>query len=177
FDLPDADFLADMMHPKVAQVVAVNRCVSSVYAYYSRTDGQSMRAAETHIGQEHMRTSESHGVSVTVKKYVARESRMHADEWVVLKTAKASTVDEFLRSPWYKRVFVLVRAMHPWITMQYVSLFRSHAVRAALIILKLVSAGAVNALFFISTSTTPDSDSACAPPQNFGERMLRAAIV
>ena len=108
---------------------------------------------------------------------MARESRMHADEWVVLKTAKASTVDEFLRSPWYKRVFVLVRAMHPWITMQYVSLFRSHAVRAALIILKLVSAAAANAVFFISTSTTPDSDSACTPPQNFGERMLRAAIV
>ena len=116
-------------------------------------------------------------MSVTVKKFVCRESRMHADDWVVLANARASAAEEFVKSPWYKRVVVLVRAIHPWITMQYVSLFRSHAVRAALIILKLVSAAAANALFFISTSTTPDSDSECAPPESFAERMLRATIV
>ena len=91
--------------------------------------------------------------------------------------SKASVAEQFLKSGWHKRVLLLTRAKHPWVTMQYVSLFRSHTVRASLIILKLVSAAAANALFFISAATTPDSDPDCAPPQNFAERMLRAGIV
>ena len=90
---------------------------------------------------------------------------------------KAWVAEQFLHSAWLNRVLLLARAKHPWITMQFVSLFRSHTVRASLIILKLVSAAAANALFFISTATTPDSDPDCAPPQDFGERMLRAGIV
>ncbi|CAE7201608.1 Atrnl1 [Symbiodinium sp. KB8] len=90
---------------------------------------------------------------------------------------KASAAKEFLKSYWCKRVVLLTRAMHPWITMQYVSLFRSHVVRASLIILKLVSTGAANALFFAASAVSTDSERDCRPPENFGERLLRAGVV
>ena len=82
---------------------------------------------------------------------------------------KASAAKEFLQSYWCKRVVLLMRAMHPWITMQYVSLFRSHMVRASLIILKLLSAGAANALFFTASAVSADSEKDCGPPETFGE--------
>ena len=124
------------------------------------------------------------GLSVTVEQFVRMEN--HTDDVdkpgdeghpTSFAAARSAAVEQFLNSPWYRRVALLVRAMHPWITMQFLSLFRSHAVRASLIILKLVSAAAANAFFFISTSTTPDSDFDCRVPQNLGERILHTAVV
>ena len=124
------------------------------------------------------------GLSVTVEQFVSMEhhtddvdNQGHRGNGASLAAARSAAVEQFLNSPWYRRVALLLRAMHPWITMQFLSLFRSHAVRASLIILKLVSAAAANAFFFISTSTTPDSDLDCRVPQNLGERILHAAVV
>ena len=96
----------------------------------------------------HMRHSTTAGVSVTVEDFV----RM--DETFAHNKGKSLAAKDFLNSRWCKRVVLLTRAMHPWVTMQFVSLFRSHAVRASLIILKLVSAAAANALFFSSSAAS-----------------------
>ncbi|CAE7740185.1 rngB [Symbiodinium pilosum] len=168
--MPVTDRLSDC-----EPVVTINRCISSIYAYRSNADAQSIRAAETKIGRAPPRSPNANDVvSVTVEDFVRMDD---VDRAMAHVRSKASVAEQFLKSGWHKRVLLLTRAKHPWVTMQYVSLFRSHTVRASLIILKLVSAAAANALFFISAATTPDSDPDCAPPQNFAERMLRAGIV
>ncbi|CAE7554155.1 rngB [Symbiodinium sp. CCMP2592] len=168
FEMPDANMLEELMN---AKVVTINRCISSIYAYKSHADRQSIRASETAVGHARMRPSNVAGVSVTVVDFV----RM--DMATTKENSKTSAVKEFLQSYWCKRVVLLMRAMHPWITMQYVSLFRSHVVRASLITLKLVSTGAANALFFAASAVSADSEKDCGPPETFGERLLRAGVV
>ncbi|CAE7834470.1 rngB [Symbiodinium sp. CCMP2592] len=58
----------------------------------------------------------------------------------------------------------------------FVSLFRSHTIRAALLILKLVSAAATNALFFSGSAMSGSSDDGCVP-ETFAERIWRATII
>ncbi|CAE7035576.1 rngB [Symbiodinium natans] len=172
FDVPDADLLTELM---TAKVVTVNRCISSLHAYTSQADRQSIRAAETPVGHVRMRHSATAGVSVTVEDFV----RM--DQTTDQGKDKSLAAKDFLNSFWCKRVVLLMRAMHPWVTMQFVSLFRSHVVpwqvRASLIILKLVSAACANALFFTSSAVAADADMGCGPLETAGERLLRAAIV
>ena len=169
FEMPDADMLKELMN---AKMVTINRCISSIYAYKSHADRQSIRASETAVGRARMRPSNAASLSVTVVDFVRMDVATTPTE-----RRKASAAKEFLKSYWCKRVVLLTRAMHPWITMQYVSLFRSHVVRASLIILKLVSTGAANALFFAASAVSADSERDCRPPENFGERLLRAGVV
>ncbi|CAJ1381812.1 unnamed protein product [Effrenium voratum] len=86
-------------------------------------------------------------------------------------------VETFVSSGWCKRVAMLFPAVHPWVAITLFSMFTSHAVRAALIILKLSTSAASNALFFTSASSTPDSDAECAPPQTLFSRMVQGATV
>ncbi|OLQ14692.1 Attractin-like protein 1 [Symbiodinium microadriaticum] len=169
FEMPDADMLKELMN---AKMVTINRCISSIYAYKSHADRQSIRASETAVGRARMRPSNAASLSVTVVDFVRMDVATTPTE-----RRKASAAKEFLKSYWCKRVVLLTRAMHPWITMQYVSLFRSHVVRASLIILKLVSTGAANALFFAASAVSTDSERDCRPPENFGERLVRAGVV
>ena len=69
-----------------------------------------------------MRHSNTAGMSVTVEDFV----RM--DETMDYRSSKSLVAKGFLDSFWCKRVVLLMRAMHPWVTMQFVSLFRSHVV-------------------------------------------------
>jgi len=169
FEMPDADMLKELMN---AKMVTINRCISSIYAYKSHADRQSIRASETAVGRARMRPSNAASLSVTVVDFVRMDVATTPPE-----RRKASAAKEFLKSYWCKRVVLLTRAMHPWVTMQYVSLFRSHVVRASLIILKLVSTGAANALFFAASAVSTDSERDCRPPENCGERLARAGAV
>ncbi|CAE7204363.1 gefF [Symbiodinium natans] len=167
FDIPD-DLLTELMN---AKVVTINRCISSLHAYKSHADRQSIRAAERLVGHARLQHSTTASMSVTIEDFV----RM--DQTTDYRRSKSLVAKNFLNSFWCKRVVLLMWAMHPWITMQFVSLFRSHVVRASLIILKLVSAACANALFFTSSAVAADADMNCAPLETTGERLLRAAIV
>ncbi|OLP99250.1 hypothetical protein AK812_SmicGene18223 [Symbiodinium microadriaticum] len=94
-----------------------------------------------------------------------------------MKKHGAQAVESFLSSTWVKRILLLFPALHPWLETVRFSLFTSHAVRAALIITKLTSAAAVGALFFSSSSTTPDSDPDCQPPTDLLASMVQTATV
>ncbi|CAE7205825.1 Zan [Symbiodinium sp. CCMP2456] len=167
FETPEADLLAELLN---AKEVFVNRCISAIYAYASQADWQSIRAAETDIGEMNVRHWETSALSVTVRDFV------HMNEKVDHRRKKAFAARQFLSSPFVLRVLLLVRAKHPWIALQFVSLFRSHTIRAALLILKLVSAAATNALFFSGSAMSGSSDAGCVP-ETFAERVWRATII
>ncbi|CAE7701171.1 P4H7 [Symbiodinium sp. CCMP2592] len=94
-----------------------------------------------------------------------------------MKKHGTQAVESFLSSTWVKRILLLFPALHPWLETVRFSLFNSHAVRTALIITKLTSAAAVGALFFSSSSTTPDSDPDCQPPTDLLASMVQTATV
>ncbi|OLQ12350.1 hypothetical protein AK812_SmicGene3718 [Symbiodinium microadriaticum] len=167
FETPEADLLAELLN---AKEVFVHRCISAIYAYASQADWQSIRAAETDIGETNVRHWETSALSVTVRDFV------HMNEKVNHGRKKAFAARQFLSSPFVLRVLLLMRAKHPWIALQFVSLFRSHTICAALLILKLISAAALNALFFSGSAMSGSSDDGCVP-ETFAERIWRATII
>ena len=66
--------------------------------------------------------------STTASMSVTIEDFVRMDQTTDYRRSKSLVAKNFLNSFWCKRVVLLMWAMHPWITMQFVSLFRSHVV-------------------------------------------------
>ena len=153
FSIPATDSVSELLDARVA---TVNRCISSVHSFRAGACRQSIKVAMA--GKDQLRSS------------LSRKWQIHYHA--------AVAVEKFLSSSWLQRVMILLPCMHPWVTLRLASIFRPHVVRAALVILKLVSAAFTNAMFFTSTGTQAmGSDDECTEPQSFAEKLLAATIV
>lgn len=87
-------------------------------------------------------------------------------------------VEGFLSGSWSSRVCSLAPAVHPWLKAVQSSLFSSHSSRTMLMYLKLVTAGAVNALFYQGSalSTKTESEECREPETPFLQAMRAFAI-
>ena len=86
-------------------------------------------------------------------------------------------VEGFLFGSWWSRVWSLAPAVHPWLRAVQSSLFSSHSSRTMLMYLKLATAGAINALFFQSSSLSFNSDDECHEPDTPFLRGMRAFAI
>ena len=136
FDVPATDSVSELLDAKVA---TVNRCISSVHAYRAGACRRSIKAAMVSSSEDELRRSNLE------------------QKWSIHFHA-ALVVEKFLSSSWPQRVVMLLPCMHPWMTLRLVSFFRSHTVRTALVVLKLVGAAFTNALFFTSSAQAAGSD-------------------
>ena len=186
-----------------APVSTVNRCITTIHAHktgtsrdsidgvkkLSKTFSRSMSMASAmssedrdNVGGNVQRRRPSlrelgSSVITTVDSGLKSAHSNGLLPYEEMKKHGTQAVESFLSSTWVKRILLLFPALHPWLETVRFSLFNSHAVRTALIITKLTSAAAVGALFFSSSSTTPDSDPDCQPPTDLLASMVQTATV
>jgi len=86
-------------------------------------------------------------------------------------------VNRYLSASWCRRVMILLPCLHPWVRLALLSLFKSHTMRAALVVLKLSTSAFANALFFTTAAQTADSDDECAAQESLGQKLLTATVV
>lgn len=89
----------------------------------------------------------------------------------------SGAAQNFLQSNWFCRVLMLFPALHPFAELVRFSLMLPYNVRVAFIVMKVIGAGALGALFFSSSSPTPDSDPECTPPKDPFENLVQTATV
>ncbi|CAE7523881.1 rngB, partial [Symbiodinium sp. CCMP2456] len=171
FEVQATDSVSELFDAKTAMV---NRCITSIHAYRTGACRQSIRAVMASSGEKKLRRPSTQGEVTHTKTTSSVVSAMHT--WNVHYHGVRS-VEKFLHGSWLRRVIILLPCMHPWLTASLQSLFRSHTVRVALIVLKLVSATFTNAMFFTSAAQSPDSDEECAAPQTLEEQLMTATIV
>ncbi|CAE7669627.1 unnamed protein product, partial [Symbiodinium sp. KB8] len=184
-----------------APVSTVNRCITTIHAHKTGTSRDSIdgvkKLSKTFSRSMSMTSAMSSNEDKSPDMQRRRPSLREFGSSVIttvdsgLKSAHSTgllpyeemkkhgtqAVESFLSSTWVKRILLLFPALHPWLETVRFSLFNSHAVRTALIITKLTSAAAVGALFFSSSSTTPDSDPDCQPPTDLLASMVQTATV
>ena len=89
----------------------------------------------------------------------------------------SDAADQFLQSNPLYRILLLFPALHPWCRMMHYSLVRPYSSRVAQYIMKILSAGAIGALFFSTSAATPDSDPECSQSPELAARFARTATV
>eukprot|EP00930_Biecheleria_cincta_P097701 TRINITY_DN8939_c0_g2_i1.p1 TRINITY_DN8939_c0_g2~~TRINITY_DN8939_c0_g2_i1.p1 ORF type:complete len:1096 (-),score=179.46 TRINITY_DN8939_c0_g2_i1:85-3102(-) len=83
--------------------------------------------------------------------------------------------DQFTRNRWWHQLVLLFPAIHPWLAVFHISIFNSHASRAALIMIKLVSCAAGNAFFSDAQSLKSASDPRCEQSADTWVVIIQAA--
>ncbi|CAE7253645.1 HERC2 [Symbiodinium sp. CCMP2456] len=153
-----------------APEASVNRCIRSLHAYRC---GVALDSLEILLANEKFQVEDS--VPRQVSRTPARRSRVSRMMQSVVQNVNqfamavrdlsarwevhlhgASAVQSILQRGWCSRVCLLVPAFHPWIALLRFSILTPYTVRVALVFLKLCTAGATNALFFTSTTPSPD---------------------
>lgn len=71
----------------------------------------------------------------------------------------------------------LFPASHGWLKVLRFDLAVPYAVRVALVAMKVISAGALSALFFSSSAPTKEADPECQPPVEPWEHLVRVLTV
>eukprot|EP00435_Cladocopium_sp_Y103_P053440 s657_g17.t1 len=89
--------------------------------------------------------------------FKARAMRGHVEE------SGAGAANEFLSGNVVTRMRLLFPAAHTWAKLAQFSIAVSYSIRVALLSMKVLSAGALNALFYSSSSPAPGSDPECSP--------------
>ena len=174
-----------------APEASVNRCIRSLHAYRC---GVALDSLEILLTNEKFEVEDS--VPRQVSRTQARRSRFSRLMQSVVQNVNqfatavrdlsarwevhlhgASAVESILQRGWCSRICLLVPAFHPWIALLRFSILSPYTVRVALVFLKLCTAGATNALFFTSTTPSPDDDPACRQKLGFFEALVQNCIV
>ncbi|CAE7755059.1 HERC2 [Symbiodinium microadriaticum] len=174
-----------------APEASVNRCIRSLHAYRC---GVALDSLEILLTNEKFEVEDS--VPRQVSRTQARRSRFSRLMQSVVQNVNqfatavrdlsarwevhlhgASAVQSVLQRGWCSRVCLLIPAFHPWIALLRFSILTPYTVRVALVFLKLCTAGATNALFFTSTTPSPDDDPSCRQKLPFFEGLVQNCIV
>ena len=178
-----------------APEASVNRCIRSLHAHRSGVAADSLEILVNDGDKFHLQ-EDSEGRPVQVSRSNARRSRFSAvvhemgrnlgefaaaarnlsARWNV-HLHGAGAVQSMLKRQWCVRICLLFPAFHPWVALLRYSIITPRKVRAALIFLKLCTAGATNALFFTGTTPGPDDDPSCRQKGNFLQTLTRNSVV
>ena len=152
FGFEAADDVGELANPQAA---AVSRCIALLHAYNAGACNESILAVMASSGERKLRS----GASFTVqgKRSASSQASATSETWDVHYHG-VRAVNQYLSASWYHRVAMLLPCLHPWLMLTLMSLFRSHTMRAALIVLKVATSAFANALFFTSGAQGRDSD-------------------
>eukprot|EP00439_Symbiodinium_sp_Y106_P047187 s2424_g6.t1 len=178
FEFQATDSLAEFTKPQEA---TVSRCIALLHSQKAGADRKSISAVLTSSGERKLRrrgASESphsmQGEQSTTSK--ASQATAMVQSWDV-HTHGVWAVNRYLSASWCRRVMILLPCLHPWVRLALLSLFKSHTMRAALVVLKLSTSAFANALFFTTAAQTADSDDECAAQESLGQKLLTATVV
>ncbi|CAE7309516.1 Atrnl1 [Symbiodinium necroappetens] len=179
FEFQATDSLAEFAKPQEA---TVSRCIALLHSQKAGADRKSISAVLTSSGERKLRrrgASESphsiQGEQSTTSKATQATAAM-VQSWDV-HSHGVWAVNRYLSASWCRRVMILLPCLHPWVTLALLSLFKSHTMRAALVVLKLSTSAFANALFFTTAAQGADSDDECAEQASLGQKLLTATVV
>ena len=138
-----------------ADTAAVNRAISTIQSHKAGIS----RAQIAIFNQQQTKKV------VDLKKAQLRRSVTTASEVLGRSADHGKTAAEtFLQRGFLCRVATLWPASHPWVKATHFSMIAPVRVSVALLFLKVTSAATLSAVFFSSSSPSPDSDPECLPP-------------
>ncbi len=136
----------------------VKSTVTRVQGHRTSLDGKSLKLAISVSGL-------SSSVKANDLTEPLTEAATEVAAEVNLRGGASSALDAILAGNIFSKTCAIVPAVHPWVSVTYMSMFLSHTARLALVITKLTSSMAVAAVFYNATGGTMSnkSDPTCVP--------------
>ncbi|CAK9005235.1 unnamed protein product [Durusdinium trenchii] len=166
-----------------AEAASINKSISMLQSHRSGACQITIKVLE-HDESEPVKRSRSRKVSLvrgalSVRQESSVQHQISKADVIYMKSAEvgAGAAEQFLRSNCFGRICALFPAVHAWLKVLRFSVVVSHSVRVMLIAMKIISAGALGALFFSTTEHTPESDPECVEPTDPFDQLVQTATV
>ena len=152
FEFEATDDVGKFANP---QATTVSRCISLLHSYKAGACRESISVVMASSGERKLRSGSP--CAVQGERSTSSHASAISETWDVHYHG-VRAVKQYLSASWCSRVTMLLPCLHPWLRLTLMSFFSSHAMRAALVVLKVTTSAFANALFFTSAAQARDSD-------------------